>query len=339
MSIKVLFIFMSIVSFIITGCATSPELRPRAEFKSPPETARSFPGFVAVIAKKNDTLSSLATEYLSDPALDWLIADFNGIANIVPGQPIIIPLSAYELGGLVKDGYQTIPVLCYHKFAETASTDKMTVTQSAFDEQMKFLKDNGYRVITLDTLFDFLEFKAQIPRKSLVITIDDGWRSTYDIAFPILRKYGFPATLFIYTDLITGSPKTLSWELIKEMSEGGLDIQNHTKTHRNLSAINQKESFKDYFEAIDAELTESERQIKKRLGKDVKYIAYPFGNTSRLVISLLKKHGYRAAFTVKRGGNPFFFDNYVLNRSMIYGDFDMNQFEENLSSFEQDSLE
>jgi peptidoglycan/xylan/chitin deacetylase (PgdA/CDA1 family) len=298
---------------------------------------RTFPNFIAVIAREGNTLSSFASKYFNDPSMDWFIAEFNDIETLTPGQTLIIPLKPYQKGGLTSKGYQTVPVLSYHHFSLDRA-DKLIATKSTFEEQMKFLKDRGYRVITLDQLFDFLEFKSQIPKKSVVINIDDGWRSTYDIAFPILKKYGYPATLFVYTDLIVGSEKTLSWDLIQEMANNGMDIQCHTKTHRHLTTIDQKESFKEYFEAIEKELSACEAMIKKKLNKEVKYLAYPYGDTNPLVIELLKKHGYRGAFTIKRGGNPFFIHNYRLNRSMIYGDFDLNQFEKNLTVFTEESL-
>ncbi len=185
---------------------------------------------------------------------------------------------------------------------------------------------------------DFLDFKAQIPSKSVVITIDDGWRSAYDIALPILKKYGYPATLFVYTDLITGKDKTLSWELLREMEKAGIDVQGHTKTHRNLTLIDKKGSFKSYFEAIEKEVSASTALINDRINKRVKYFAYAYSDTNPLVTGLLKKNGYEAAFTVKRGGNAFFADRYRLNRSMIYGDFDLKQFEKNLTTFSDEAL-
>lgn len=329
---------------LIGGCATLQGKPPEAEV-SRPETSkvegalleRKFPEFIAVIAQEGDTLSSFAAKYLNDPSMDWFIAEFNDIETLTPGRTLIIPLRPYEKGGLTPKGYQTVPVLSYHRFSFNQA-NKLTVTQSAFEEQMKLLKDKGYRVITLDQLFDFLDFKSQIPKKSVVINIDDGWRSAYDIAFPILKKYGYPATLFVYTDLIVGSEKTLSWELIQEMANNGIDIQCHTKSHRNLTLMDKKESFRGYFEAIEKELSTCETIIKKKLNKDVKYLAYPYGETNPLINELLKKRGYRGGFTIKRGGNPFFIHNYRLNRSMIYGDFDLNQFEKNLTVFTDELL-
>jgi biotin operon repressor len=237
-----------LVIILIGGCAagkveTKPEGVPQ---EKPRERMEDF-GFQAIRVGQGDTLSSLAKKYLGDATMDWFIAEFNGITAITPGQELIIPLKPYDKGGLSLRGYQTVPVLSYHQFSETV-TNKMTVSRSAFEEQMKFLKDDGYHVITIDDLLDFLDFKKQVPKKSVVITIDDGWRSMYDIAFPILKQYGYPATLFVYTDLITGSYKTLSWDLIQKMAESGIDIQCHTKTHRDLTKpdANKKETFKEY---------------------------------------------------------------------------------------------
>jgi len=296
---------------------------------APSATERFFPDFVAVIAKPGDTLSSLAARYLNDPSLDWRIAEFNGISVVKPGQGVIVPLKPLAPGGVTPEGYQTVPVLVYHKFSKRTS-DRMTVREDAFEEQMAFLKRNGYRVITLDDLFAFLDGKRPIPSKSVVITFDDGWRSMYEIAYPILRKYGYPATLFVYTDLIRPSASTLDWDKIREMARNGMDIQCHTKTHRSLGKIEADESFQEYFEAIRAELVESARIIKRQTNKDVKYLAYPFGDTNSLVIAMAGRLGFQGAVTVVRAGNPFFADDFRVGRAMIYGNFDLKDFQNNL---------
>ena len=328
---KHLFCFWWIILsvLLITSCTL---LYPRVKF------SQAFPEFVAVIAQPGDTFASLASEYLQDSSMGWFIAEFNEISTLSPGQGLIIPLQGYEKGGVTLKGYQTVPVLSYHKFSKN-KTDMMTVTEEALEEQMRFLKENGYRVITMDQLFDFLDYKTQIPRKSVVITIDDGWRSTYDIAFPILRKYGYVATLFVYTDLITGSDKTLDWDLIREMAKSGIDIQCHTKTHRNLNRKGKQESFRDYFDAVKKELTDSAAIIERHLKTDVQYLAYPYGDTNHIVVALLEKLGYRGAFTVERGSNPFFVHHYRMNRSMVYGDFSIQDFENNLTVFCNETLQ
>jgi peptidoglycan/xylan/chitin deacetylase (PgdA/CDA1 family) len=305
---------------ILSACTTIPE-------------DRYYDGFIIVTAKAEDNLSSLATRYLNDPAEDWLIAEFNEIETVAPGQELIIPLSPFEWGGLKANGYKKVPILTYYGFSEN-KTGELIVPKAKFEEQMRFIKENGYRVITLDRLMDFLDFKGQIPEKSVVITFDDGWRSLYDFAFPILKNYGFPATLFVYTDFI-GSKNALSWEQIKELGENGIDIQSKTKTHRNMAKLQKKESFKGYLKALEIEISHSKKLIEQKLNKECKYMAYPHGETNNLVIAFLKKHGYRAAFTLKRQSNPFFVNNYMINRSVIYGEFGMEQFRKNLSVFKK----
>ncbi len=330
---------------LISGCATTPAVQvSRSLEPSPAEQVsrsiepsdaktRVFPGFTAVIAQEGDTLSSLAGQYLNDPDMEWLIADFNGISSVTPGMEIVIPLKSYERGGLTYRGYQTVPVLSYHNFS-LGKTDKMTVSKASFEDQMQLLKDRGYRVISLDQLFDFFDFKKQIPSKSVVITIDDGWKSTYEIAFPVLKKYGYPATIFVYTNLINSSGKAMTWEQIKELADNGIDIQCHTITHRDLAGVQEKESFKEYFDAVEKEIVQSSNIIKKNTSRDCRYLAYPFGNSSNMVIAILKKNGFRGAFTVRRGSSPFFINNYMVNRSMIYGEYDLKKFEKALTVFD-----
>jgi peptidoglycan/xylan/chitin deacetylase (PgdA/CDA1 family) len=319
---------------IVTGCAC---LTPKPSIAPTQAPGEKFPEFVAVVAGRQDTLSSLAKQYLGDSSLDWFIADVNGVTAVTPGRELIIPLKPYDRGGLAPEGLQTVPVLCYHQFSEN-DIDKMTVSKRAFEEQMKFLKDRGYRVIRLDQLLDFMDFKTQIPKKSVVITIDDGWRSVYDIAYPILKQYGYPATLFTYTDLIVGGSKTLNWDMIREMSRHGIDIQCHSKTHRDLTKTINHESFQEYFEAMKKELIDSAVIIANHTDKKPTYFAYPYGETDSFIIALAGKAGYRGAFTVHRGGNPFFTDAYRIRRSMIYGQFTLQDFERNLRTFTAFSL-
>lgn len=314
-----------------------PTPAPPTTRAAPPTHVRFFPDFVAVIAQPGDTLSSLAARYLDDPSLDWRIAEFNGISTLKPGQGVIVPFKPLDVGGVTPRGYQTVPVLVYHKFSKQTS-DRMTVRQDAFEEQMAFLKRNGYRVITLDDLFEFLDGKRPIPRRSVVITFDDGWRSMYDIAYPILKRYGYPATLFVSTDLIHSTSTTLDWNKIREMVRNGIDIQCHGKTHRSLGKIENGETLQAYFEAVKAELTESAKIVKRQLGKDVKYLAYPFGDTNSLLIGMLGKLGFEGGLTVVRAGNPFFADDFRVGRSMIYGDFDLRAFENNLRWISDEGL-
>ena len=342
----------ALLAATLAGCATTtavappPDETPAAARVAPPPAPRQpgsptpvvqTPEFVAVVVRPGETLASLAAVWLRDQSRAWEIADYNGIAAVVPGQGLVIPLRPYRRGGLTPERYQTVPVLAYHQFAEK-STNRMTVSRESFEAQMQLLKDKGYRVITLEQLVDFVDFRGQLPEKAVVITIDDGWRATYDIAFPILKKFGYPATLFVYTQLITGGAKTLSWDQVHEMSAQGLDVQCHTVTHRNLALQQDQESPDQYFAAVQGEIADSTRTIEQKLGKRPTFLAYPYGDTNGLAVALLRKLGFRAAFTVVRESNPFFAPNFRLGRSMIYGDYDLARFERNLVASDQRAL-
>jgi len=310
------------------GCAAPPSQPP--EPGTTPRLQR-IDDFIVVRTVAGDTLPNLAAKFLKDPYQGWLIAEFNGIAEVVPGQQLIIPLRAYAKGGLQADGYQTVPVLTYHRFSKN-KPGKLTVTAQAFESQIRFLKENGYHFISLAQLIDFMDYQGDVPPKAVAITIDDGWRSFYEIGFPIIKKYALPATLFVYTDFIGGS-KAMTWQQVQAVADSGIDIQCHTQTHRNLTVLNEKESLREYLQAVETEICVSKQEIKRRLNRECRYLAYPYGKTNSLVISLLQKHGYQAGFTVNRDANPFFGDKYRINRAVIYGTYDMARFKRNLSVF------
>jgi peptidoglycan/xylan/chitin deacetylase (PgdA/CDA1 family) len=326
----VLINIFSLFSLLLAACSTNGLISHNTH------QAHVSDDFVIVKTTAQDTFSSLAAYYLKDPDKGWLIAEFNRMTTLIPGQELIIPLSPFNKGGLKAEGYQTVPILVYHNFSKKRS-DKTAVGQDDFEAQMKYLKQNGYHVVSIDQLLDFIDYKEQLPEKSIVITFDDAWRSIFDIALPILIKYDFTATFFIYTDFIGGG-KAMTWKQIETLSKIGFDIQCQTKTHRNLAVPKKNESFKEYFKSIEMEIGYPKKLLKKKLNIDCKFLAYPYGETNNLVIALLKKHGYRAAFTVDRKPNPFFIDKYRIYRSVIYGSYDMDKFKDNLSVFQKNEL-
>ncbi len=295
-----------------------------------------FKDCAVIRIKKEDTFSTLAENYLKDPSLGWMISEFNQISSLVPGQKVIIPMKPFRKGGLKASGYQTVPVLCYNRFSRNWA-GRRTVKQSSFDAQMRYLKENGYHPITLNQWLEFLNFKDQIPEKSVIITIDDGWSSTYQIAYPILKKYNFPAIVFVYTNLI-GSTKAMTWEQLKEMQQNGIDIQCKANTRRNLADQKKNETFQGYIKSIEREITESSMAIKKNLNTRSRCIAYPLGDHNHLVRFLLKKNDIEAGLTLKDGENPFFINKYQVHRSIIYGKDNLKSFKAVLVTFHESDL-
>ncbi len=296
-----------------------------------------FPaGFEAVEICREDSFASLAAFYLDDPAKGWLIDQYNGHPKLVPGDIIIIPPDSFNRAGLVPDGFQTVPVLAYQCLVQKPS-NKFEVITNRFVEQMDFLKENNYNIITLDQLIAFINYKEVIPPRAVVITFDKGWRSFYKIAWPLLKKYNFPATLFLHTDFI-GNKEGLSWKELNQMSKEGLDLQCQTKSLRNLIKNKKGDSFKSYFKTLQKEVMDARSIINIRLGIQCKYIAYPYGKTDNLVVAMLQKLGISAGLTLERGSNAAFSDNFRIKRSMILSDYNIEDFEENLIIFKSMAL-
>lgn len=321
-------------ALLVHGCATPP---PRAPAVEPAPVADSGgvlardDEYAVVVVRPGESLASLAQQYLGDARRDWWIAEHNGIAEARAGQALVIPLAPRNRIGVERDGYQTVTILCYHRFGSRAS--RLSVTPAAFAAQMAWLADNGYRVVSLAQLRDFLAGKEPLPRKSVAITIDDGYRSTLDIAFPVLKKHGFPATVFLYSDFV-GAGDALSQAQMRELvASGQVDIQPHSKTHSNLTLRLPGESDAAYRERLRSEVDVPIRLIQERLALPSLAYAYPYGDVNEMVVDLLERRGVALGVTVTAGGNPFFAYPFMLRRTMVYGTDDVEAFKAKLVTF------
>ena len=191
-------------------------------------------------------------------------------------------------------------VLCYHRF-EDKPKDSLAIKPAEFEAQMQILKDNGITVIPMADFLAWRRGEKSIPPKSAIISIDDGYISGYSVAWPILKKLGYPFTMFIYTDYVKGGPKSggqsVSWQQLAEMRDAGVDIQSHTVSHSSLSAKKGKND-EQYTAWLKSELAGSKEILEKNLGIQVKAIAYPYGLHNEAVREAVKQAGYEAAFTV-----------------------------------------
>jgi len=276
----------------------------------------------------DDTLQSIAAQFLGDAERDWVIGDFNGVARAEPGQPLVVPLKTLNAAGVWSDQYQVVPILCYHRFGTSGS--KMVVSQASFAAQLDWLARNDYHVIRLSQLLAWLEGRQALPRRSVVITIDDGYESVHRIALPLLRRHGFAATLFIYTDFI-GAGDALSWMQLHELAASGLvDVQAHSKSHRNLIERVAGETDTQYRLELEQETRAPRDILERRLAAQVRYYAYPYGDANEAVLDMLTRQQYQLAVTVNPGGNAFFAQPLMLRRTMIFGDHDLEAFKARL---------
>jgi peptidoglycan/xylan/chitin deacetylase (PgdA/CDA1 family) len=196
-----------------------------------------------------------------------------------------------------------VPVLCYHRFGPKAA-DGMTVTTQVFAAQMQWLRDNGYTIIPLRTLVNYLKGEGPAPpAKSVVITVDDGHKTVYTEMQPIVKKYKMPVTLFLYPSCISNpkAPYAMSWEQIKELQQTGLfDMQGHTFWHPNFKKEKKKLKPEEYTKLVQTQLVKSKNVLEKKLGTKVDLLAWPFGIYDDYLESEAQKAGYVMTFSIDR---------------------------------------
>ena len=287
--------------------------------------------YVVCQLKDNETPAELAGKFLGDQRNSWIIEEANPGIKFRNGNAIVIPLKDKKKGGLSADGFQTVPILTYHRFAENCSSPLCMPTKT-FELQMRYLKENDYHVITAEELVAFLEYRRGIPKKSVLITMDDGYRSVYKIAYPILKKYGYKATLFVYTSFVGVSKMAITWDQLKEMQTSGFTVGSHTIHHSDLTNPKAGESEQEHIARLREELSGSKKIIDRKLGQDTYFLAYPFGYYDQRSIQMAKAAGYKLAMSVKRGGNPFFANPLTLRRDQIL-EKDMQTFVTRLKTF------
>ncbi len=322
---------------LLAACATTPPPVAPAE----PPLARlegvvaSNDKYVVYMPVAGETYAALAKSFLGSETRQWEIADFNG-PRIEAGKPLTIPLKAANPTGVTPDGYQVVTILCYHRVGPR--TSRMVMAPENFAAQLDYLAKNNYRVIRLADLPDFLSGKRPLPKRAVVITFDDGHVSAYEHAYPLLRKHGFPATFFLYTDFL-GAAEALSWPRIHEMAQSGLiDFQSHSKSHANLTVRLQGETEARYRERLDAEVRVPRDLIQRQLQNKVGLYAYPYGDANEIVIDRLQAGDQTLGATVNPGGNPFFAHPFMLRRTMIFGEYDINAFRNALQTFRDVNL-
>ena len=293
--------------------------------------------YIVYRAVGGETPASLAKRFLGDEKKAWMIEDENEGVSFKKDQWIVIPLKDQNKGGLRPDGYQVVPILSYHDFAEKCGAPLCTPKQ-IFQEQMKYLHDNGYRVITMKELLGFLEYKQGIPERSVVITIEDGYRSFYKIAYPILKSYGYTAAIFIYTSLINQTKNGITWNQLRKVKADGFEIGSNCVSRTDLTKKNDLEKEADYLKRIKDELVLSKKIIDKNLRQKTLYLAFPYGGYNQRILQLSEEAGYKIGLSMRKGSNPFFADPLSLKRSRIINR-DMKRFIASLETFKAFSLE
>ena len=185
-----------------------------------------------------------------------------------------------------------VAVIVWHDIVAGPKEVWFDTPLDTFRAQLDAIRNGGFHVVALDALRAHLERGTPLPRKPLVLTFDDNGHGLYDNAFPLLRRYGLPATLFVHTNFVgtTTTKRHTTWKQLVEMSRNGIAVQSLTANHPpDLRALSDA--------AVAHELTLSRRSLEYHLGKRVYALVYPEDNYDDRLAHLADANGYALAFT------------------------------------------
>jgi len=330
------------------GCSTTRSAQTPAERAEPTPPVARQPGsaakesdvfeskdFIVTMARAGDTPETLAARHLGDPKKKWMIEDYTGTRTLSAGQEVVIPKHEWNPVGVFPWGYQLVPVLVYHNLA-AQDKGRLTLAARSFDAQIRQLHAEGFQALRLADFLAFTTGRRQLPRRSVLLTFDDGYKSFVQYARPILKDYSYGATLFVYSDFLGGG-SALSWQDLRTLTEQGFDVQAHSKSHGNLRRA-EGESEAAYAKRIEAELAFPNTLFTKHLGRPSTVLAYPFGEMDDELLPYVAKLGYSAAFTVRRQSNPAFVSPLRISRAQIYSEMTAKDFTKNLIVFQDEEV-
>ncbi len=225
---------------------------------------------------------------------------------------------------LSDDGVR-ISVLGYHDLSENLPETAMRIRTSKFRKQMQAIRQLGIKVITMEQFTAWKKNGTPIPSRAILITFDDGWKSVYTEAFPILKELGFPYTIFLYKDYVDGGGRALTTQMIQEMkAAGGLSVGSHSVTHPYpLTVKNSRKKGPNIYDAfLRKEMGESKYFLESKFPLKINSYAYPGGFFTEEMLKLGNEFGYDFMFTVVPGKVKRSLPNETLPRNIILGNYD-----------------
>lgn len=211
-----------------------------------------------------------------------------------------------------------VSILGYHDFTEGGSSNDMILNIDRFREQMEALKQNKIPVIPISDYLAWRKGEKDIPNPCVVLTFDDGWKSVYTHAYPIMKEYGYPFSIYLYKNYINIGGRSMTWEQIQEMMKHGCEVGSHSVSHSDMARRNGK-SDEEYEKWLREELGESMRYLRENLGDDViPVFAYPYGKYNQQVIDLAQDYGYELGITVAPKKGAFTLEDFEVGRYIVH---------------------
>ncbi len=195
------------------------------------------------------------------------------------------------------DRHYCVPVIMYHSVSPDAKkTDMLLVSPKNFERQMRFLKEHRYNIVPLQAVADLLKAEKKIPRRTIAITFDDGYKDNFLFAFPILKKYNLPATVFIIVQEVERPQNDrLSWGEVRAMRDSGLiTFGSHAIGPEPLTKIKSDEELK-------RQIFDSKKILEQELGSPVNAFSYPEGRFNDKIKQLVIDAGYKLAVATNPG--------------------------------------
>jgi len=220
---------------------------------------------------------------------------------------------------LCSGSYKNVPILTFHKIDQRFEWGVTRIGTPKFRRILEYLKSNGYQTVSLHYLY---HSPQKLPSKPVVITFDDSYENIYTNGLNLMEEYNFSGTIFVIAGYVGRESiwdvnlggirfRHLSCAQIKEMSRKGFEIGSHSMTHPDLTRIDERR--------LKQELKESREAIEDMIGKEVRYLSFPFGRYNKRVVEAAKECGYEKGCTfLKRIGDRERYDDFIIERRPVY---------------------
>ena len=251
------------------------------------------------------------------------------IPKAVAEQALNMRIDWQKQGPLPKGIYYRdhVTVLMYHHLSEKPMPQfPWILSADRFDDQMNLLKQEGFHVITMEQYREFMLNGGTVPDNAVLLTFDDGYESFYELAFPILKKYGYTAVNFVIVSTIDhpdpNSVPKLSWEQMREMKRDGMGFYSHTYDLHHYGIVdaeggerpaasallyiddeNRNELNSEYYSRVTRDLAKAEQRLKEELGNTDSAIAFPYGSYNDRLLSACDSLGISLTFKIQDGIN------------------------------------
>lgn len=242
----------------------------------------------------------------------------SGTTDLGSNETTVSTLSSTTLNTKIASSSSVrVPIAVYHGIRDTSPEEPLDVRQfnispAIFNEQLRYLYENDFHTITFAMLHDAIVNGTPLPSKPVILSFDDGWRTQYLNALPILKKYDFTATFFLYPNVIEHT-NYMTWDEVRALQDAGMEIGSHSKSHQYMTKQTPEE------QQIEVQLSNS--ILEEKLGIEITTFAYPFGLYDSEIQNMLQDAGYTTARSLDTGSTHGPEDQYKLSSYLIRSDF------------------